>query len=104
MFLKKCHTESDSMNASTSIELKILFSTGKVINLLQVSTKGIVLQHTPIQEWPVHIYFQDMDWSRGLIYWTDDEGELMRYNKKTKAKVIIPTIVPGELCCIRPSI
>lgn len=45
----------------------------------------------------MHIYFQDMDWDRGLLYWTDDEGELMRFNKETKAKVIIPTIVPGKL-------
>nr|XP_028568727.1 prolow-density lipoprotein receptor-related protein 1-like [Podarcis muralis] len=75
--------------------LNVLYSTNKQIYRLEVDPKGTVLQQNAvIQEWPENVYFQDMDWSRGFIYWTDDKGELMRFTKETKAKLIIPTGSP----------
>ncbi|XP_060125080.1 low-density lipoprotein receptor-related protein 2-like [Zootoca vivipara] len=75
--------------------LNVLYSTNKQIYRLEVGPKGTVLQqHAVIQEWPENVYLQDMDWSRGFIYWTDDKGELMRFTKETKAKLIIPTGSP----------
>lgn len=80
------------------VELNILYSTANQIYQLQVGPQGQVLQQQQalLPTWPKNIYLQDMDWKRGFIYWTDDKGELMRFHKETKAKLIIPTNASGE--------
>ncbi|XP_026528639.1 low-density lipoprotein receptor-related protein 2-like [Notechis scutatus] len=76
-------------------ELKVVYSTDHEIFQVHIGPEGVVQQHQPlIPEWPEIIYFQDMDWKRGFLYWIDDKGELMRYNIATKTKLIIPTNSP----------
>ncbi|XP_025032097.1 prolow-density lipoprotein receptor-related protein 1-like, partial [Python bivittatus] len=77
-------------------ELNVVYSTHNQIFQMHVGPENLVVQqHQPlIPEWPETLYFQDMDWKRGFLYWTDDKGELMRYNIATKIKLIIPTNSP----------
>ncbi|XP_061491391.1 prolow-density lipoprotein receptor-related protein 1-like isoform X2 [Rhineura floridana] len=90
-----CPEGSFLLPSNKCAEPHVLYSTNNQIYWLQVDPKGVVLQqHKMMHEWPETIYFQDMDWSRGFIYWTDDKGELMRFSKETKAKLIIPTNSP----------
>ncbi|KAF7236463.1 Low-density lipoprotein receptor-related protein 4 [Varanus komodoensis] len=72
-------------------KLNILYSTTNKIYWLHMDAKGGVSQQQLIIEWRESVYLQDMDWKRGLIYWTDHEGELIRFNKEAMAKLIIPT-------------
>ncbi|KAJ7335677.1 hypothetical protein JRQ81_013618 [Phrynocephalus forsythii] len=77
-------------------ELRVLYSTTRQIYWLPVGPQGHALQppQALLPAWPENIYLQDIDWKRGFIYWTDDKGELMRFHKETKAKLIIPTNSP----------
>ncbi|XP_072847960.2 uncharacterized protein LOC110070575 isoform X1 [Pogona vitticeps] len=77
-------------------ELNVLYSTANQIYQLQIGRQRQVLQQQQglLQAWPDSIYLQDMDWKRGFIYWTDDKGELVRFHKETKAKLVMPTNSP----------
>ncbi|XP_013914102.1 PREDICTED: low-density lipoprotein receptor-related protein 2-like [Thamnophis sirtalis] len=78
-----------------SLKLKVVYSTDHEIFQVHIGPEGAIQQHQPlIPEWPEIIYFQDMDWKRGFLYWIDHKGELMRYNIATKTKLIIPTNSP----------
>ncbi|XP_042311579.1 low-density lipoprotein receptor-related protein 2-like isoform X2 [Sceloporus undulatus] len=75
-------------------ELNVLYSTANQIYWLPVGLEGLTQQPQLMLEWPENIDFQDMDWSRGLIYWTNAKRELMRFHKETRTKLIIPTDSP----------
>ncbi|KAH0628505.1 hypothetical protein JD844_009788, partial [Phrynosoma platyrhinos] len=80
----------------SSIELNVLYSTANQIYWLQVGLEGLMFPQQPqlMLEWPENIDFQDMDWRRGLIYWINTKRELTRFNKETRATLIIPTDSP----------
>ncbi|CAM4656180.1 unnamed protein product [Lepidochelys kempii] len=75
-------------------ELTFLYSTDKMIHLLQVDPKGLALKSTLVLEWPHSIHLQDVDWKRHFLYWTDDEGDLMRFSKHPRRKEAIQTGLP----------
>ncbi|XP_003224687.3 low-density lipoprotein receptor-related protein 1B [Anolis carolinensis] len=73
-------------------ELNVLYSTSNEIYSLQVHPERMMPPQPQLMlKWPENIDFQDMDWKRGLMYWTTDKRELMRFDKETKAKLVIPT-------------
>ncbi|XP_039201140.1 low-density lipoprotein receptor-related protein 2-like [Crotalus tigris] len=93
----KCACPKDTflLTSGECGELKVVYSTDNEIFQMHIGPEDLVQQHQAlIPEWPEIIYFQDMDWKRGFLYWTDDKGELMRYNIATKTKLIIPTNLP----------
>lgn len=100
-YIGEVSIQTDILHMCTLTELKVVYSTDNEIFQMHIGPEGLVQQHQAlIPEWPEIIYFQDMDWKRGFLYWTDDKGELMRYNIATKTKLIIPTNLPGEALAI----
>lgn len=85
-------------------ELTLLYSTGKEIHLLQVGPKGSTLRSSLVLEWPENIHLQDIDWKRESLYWTNDEGDLLRFTGRTQRKEAIQTGLPGERLMQRPSL
>lgn len=60
----------------SSVELKLVFSSGKRLYLLKVGFMGTAIERSLVQEHPRNIYLLDIDWKRNLIYWTDTQGHL----------------------------
>uniref|UniRef100_A0ACB8ESJ9 Uncharacterized protein n=1 Tax=Sphaerodactylus townsendi TaxID=933632 RepID=A0ACB8ESJ9_9SAUR len=74
--------------------LEVLYATNNKIYLLQVEPKELERPCKLVQTWSENIYLQDMDWRRGLIYWTDSKGQLMRFHRATRTDMMIPTNSP----------
>ncbi|XP_060092506.1 very low-density lipoprotein receptor-like [Heteronotia binoei] len=76
--------------------LEVLYATNNKIYMLQVGPKGLVRQCKLVHAWPIDedVYLQDMDWSRGLVYWTDSRGRLLRFHIKINTDLMIPADSP----------
>ncbi|CAM5106509.1 unnamed protein product [Eretmochelys imbricata] len=89
-----CPEGTHLLTSGKCAELTFLYSTDKMIHLLQVDPKGLALKSTLVLEWPHSIHLQDVDWKRHFLYWTDDEGDLMRFSKHPRRKEAIQTGLP----------
>lgn len=78
--------------------LEVLYATDNKIYLLQLGLEELVWQCKLVHAWPKDedVYLQDMDWRRGLVYWTDSQGRLLRFHIKTRTDLMIPTNSPGD--------
>nr|XP_025041567.1 low-density lipoprotein receptor-related protein 2-like [Pelodiscus sinensis] len=78
----------------TCAELTFLYATPKKIFSLQVGLLGSAPKSTLVVDWPQNLHLQDVDWRRGALYWTDDEGDLMRFTWRSPRKEAIRTGLP----------
>ncbi|XP_036065103.1 prolow-density lipoprotein receptor-related protein 1-like isoform X3 [Onychomys torridus] len=58
-------------------ELKVVFSSGKRLYLLKVSSMGTAVERTLVEEHAGNLYLLDIDWKRNFIYWSNAQGHLV---------------------------
>ncbi|XP_057608840.1 prolow-density lipoprotein receptor-related protein 1-like isoform X4 [Chionomys nivalis] len=63
--------------SGTCSELKVVFSSGKRLYLLKVSSMGSAIERTLVEEHAGNLYLLDVDWKRNFIYWSDAQGHLI---------------------------
>ncbi|XP_055449446.1 prolow-density lipoprotein receptor-related protein 1-like [Psammomys obesus] len=63
--------------SGTCSELKVVFSSGKRLYLLKVSSMGTAIERTLVEEHAGNLYLLDIDWKRNIIYWSNVQGHLV---------------------------
>ncbi|XP_052607990.1 low-density lipoprotein receptor-related protein 1-like isoform X4 [Peromyscus californicus insignis] len=63
--------------SGTCSELKVVFSSGKRLYLLKVSSMGTAVERTLVEEHAGNLYLLDIDWKRNFIYWSNAQGHLV---------------------------
>ncbi|XP_032774864.1 low-density lipoprotein receptor-related protein 1-like [Rattus rattus] len=63
--------------SGTCSELKVVFSSGKRLYLLKVSSMGRAIERTLVEEHAGNLYLLDIDWKRNFIYWSNAQGHLV---------------------------
>lgn len=79
------------------VELKVIFSSGKRLYLLKVSSMGRAIERTLIEEHAGNLYLLDIDWKRNFIYWANAQGHLVYSAGYSGEKQEIWTQQTGEL-------
>ncbi|XP_075458989.1 low-density lipoprotein receptor-related protein 2-like [Ascaphus truei] len=82
--------------------LKIMCSGANEINLLEFGFQGTFLKKTLVQQLLTNMKLMDVDWKRDLVYWTDDDGQLMRSNGVLGSVQVIPS--GGPVCLAKVDI
>ncbi|GAB1293100.1 Predicted gene, 19410 [Apodemus speciosus] len=60
-----------------AMKLKVVFSSGKRLYLLKVSSMGSAIERTLVEEHAGNLYLLDIDWKRNFIYWSNAQGHLV---------------------------
>ncbi|XP_051025717.1 prolow-density lipoprotein receptor-related protein 1-like [Acomys russatus] len=63
--------------SGTCSGLKVVFSSGKRLYLLKVSSMGTAIERTLVEEHAGNLYLLDIDWKRNFIYWSNAQGHLV---------------------------
>ncbi|XP_069482623.1 vitellogenin receptor Yl-like [Ambystoma mexicanum] len=76
--------------------LKILYASGKKINLLEIGFRRDDAKTHLVQELSKDLILMEVDWKRNLVYWTDANGQLMRSSGMLGSVQVLPT--GGAVC------